>query len=227
MIRTVSFIQRRAGIDRRQFRDHYENEHVPLATSRLVGLRHYVRNHPIEAYSMEGHAFDAISEFEYADRAAFEATLALLAGPDGEPLRRDETKFMEKAGNSYFRADRFVVGGLGRPQPGSAPKAMVLFRGREGASRGDLAERAREVGASLCGHREVNHVELDVAREGDPLGAPAWEVLLHAWYERDAEAGGALEALADRFSGEAPACCIWVEECGDASIAPETSSAEA
>ena len=102
MIRTVAFIQRRDGIDRRSFRNHYENEHVPLATSRLVGLQHYVRNHVIDAYSTEEHAFDAISEFEYADRAAFETTLGLLAGPDGEPLRQDESKFMEKAGNSYF-----------------------------------------------------------------------------------------------------------------------------
>ena len=225
MIRTVAFIQRRDGMDRRSFRDHYENEHVPLATSRLVGLQHYVRNHVTDAYSTEEHAFDAISEFEYADRTAFETTLELLAGPDGEPLRQDESKFMEKAGNSYFRTDRFVVGGLGRPQAGSDPKAMVLLRPGEGASRSDLAEWARELGTSLCGHGEVNHVELDVAREGDPLGAPAWDVLLHAWYERDVTAGRALADLAHRFSGEAPACCIWVEEGGYAAASPETGLA--
>jgi uncharacterized protein (TIGR02118 family) len=212
MIRSVSFIQRRPDLDRADFRRYYEEKHAPLARPHLAGLRHYVRNHILFEHRGEHAAdvpFDAISEFEYEDHAAFEAMLAMLAGPIGERIRADELNFMHKPGNSYFGAQRSVIGRSARPAPGAQPKAIALLR------RAALAERAAAVGSDLLTGGSAGCVELDVGQPGDPLGAPAWEVVLHVWLDRAATPETALPELAARLTGPGSLRCLWVAEHGE------------
>lgn len=215
MIRTVSFIQRRDDIDRSAFRHHYENRHAPLALPKLAGLEHYVRNHVLFDGGPISVSFDAVSEFEYRDRAAFDSMVQLLNGPDGEMLRRDELKFMNKSGNSFFHSNRSrITNGL-RPRPGSTPKAIAILRTSRGTSRGALSKHAREVGCAIAAAGNAVHIELDVARDGDPLGEPAWEALLHVWYPAATRSEEALANLAEHLSDQPEHGCLWIRERGN------------
>lgn len=214
-IRSVAFIQRRSDISRSAFRRYYEEKHAPFARPQLAGLRHYVRNHVIAEHGDYAVPFDTISEFEYVDRAALDALLALLDGPAGAAIREDESHFMHKPGNSFFGSERRVLGAGTRPAPSLLPKAIALLRTEGRGERQSLAEHAAETADVLLGQGIARYGELDTAQPGDPLGRPAWEVLLHLWFDADATAGDTLEDLAQRLAGEAQVRCLWIDECGE------------
>jgi uncharacterized protein (TIGR02118 family) len=215
MIRSIAFIQRRPDLSRGEFRRYYEENHAPFARPQLAGLRHYVRNHVLAEQAVAAVEFDAISEFEYVDRAALDALLAFLDGPAGDAIREDESQFMHKAGNSFFGSQRRALGGGTRPAPGQLPKAIALLRTHEGGERRQLAERAADTAAALLAQGTARHAELDTALPGDPLGRPAWDVLLHLWYDAAAQPGDALDDLAHRLEGATRLRCLWIDECGE------------
>ena len=214
-IRSVAFIQRRSDISRSAFRRYYEEKHAPFARPLLAGLCHYVRNHVIAEHGGNSVAFDAISEFEYVDRAAFDTLLALLDGPGGAAIREDESHFMHKPGNSFFGSERRALGAGTRPAPSLLPKAIALLRSEERGERQALAERAAKAAESLLGQGTARYGEIDTAQPRDPLGPPAWEVLLHLWFDVEATANDALEELAQELAGEAQVRCLWIDERGE------------
>ena len=74
------FLKRRPGMSREEFRDYYENRHVPLCMKYMNGARRYFRRYidalpdpstgkPVEL------AFDVITEVWFDDRAAFDTAL--------------------------------------------------------------------------------------------------------------------------------------------------------
>ena len=215
MIRTVAFIQRRRGLGRGAFRDHYEGQHVPLALPRLPGLEHYVRNFVRREDGPAPIAFDAISEFEYRDQAAFGAMSAMLEGTEGDLLRADEARFMNKPGNSFFRSDRLGITTGSRPPPGTSPKAIAVVRSRGATSRRALAEQLGAVGDTIASAAGTVHVEMDVARDGAPSGERAWDALLHVWYCPGTSEEEALGELAERCSRQPQHCRLWIDERGD------------
>ena len=215
MIRTVSFIQRRRDLGRDAFRNHYENRHVPLALPRLPGLDHYVRNFVEREEGPSAIAFDVISEFEYRDKSSFDAMLSMLEGVEGDRLRADEAHFMNKPGNSFFRADRSRITPGPRPAPGTTPKAIATIRSDEATERRALAAQLATAGRAIAAAPETVHVEMDVARDGDPLGAPVWEAVLHVWYRPGTEASPALTELENRLSDRPQHARLWIDERGD------------
>ena len=160
-------------------------------------------------------AFDAISEFEYTDAAAFEAMCAMLEGVQGDRLREDERNFMHKPGNSFFAAERRRFGGTDRPAPGEHSKVMALLRDDPPAEPMRLAARAIESATALAAYEDVVHVEIDVPRRGDPLGAPAWQAVLHVWLAHGGGSDHALDRLEATVAGTATWCCLQVEERGE------------
>lgn len=101
MIKMIAILTRRPGLTIEQFRNHYEDSHVPLV-SRLMGrdLQAYVRNYrndegnpfPVGA----GADFDCITEFHFADEAAFKRAVAAIEHPDNAPsVRADEAAFLD------------------------------------------------------------------------------------------------------------------------------------
>jgi uncharacterized protein (TIGR02118 family) len=215
VIRTVSFLARRPDLDRSAFRSYYEECHAPLARPLLPGLRHYVRNHVLAERGAEPIAFDAISEFEYADTASFEAMRAMLDGPRGVQLRDDERNFMHKPGNSFFAAERRAFGRSARPSPGGHPKAIALLGDRSHDERARLAARASGAALALAGRIDVTHVELDLPHPGEPLGTPAWEAVLHVWLAPGTSRDHALDRVEASIAGEPTRCCLWIQECGE------------
>lgn len=222
-VRSVAFLVRRPDLERAAFRAHYERVHAPLARPSLGALDHYVRNHVVREQADGPIGFDVISEFEYTDREAFETMQATVAGPAGDAIRADELRFMDKPANSYFASARCAASATPRPEPGALAKAIGLLDGRgAGSDRSELARRAAGVGRSWLASDAALAAELDVALAGDPFGPPRWETLLHLWLAPRTDTGSAIAALARDLTLAAPGAAtaaLWVEECGERSLA--------
>ena len=71
MIKTVSLIQRNPELTPEEFRDYWENTHVPMVKAALPGLVHYCGCFPVEddgpALPGEAYACDAILELGWPD----------------------------------------------------------------------------------------------------------------------------------------------------------------
>jgi len=101
VIRVLAFLVRRPDLSRDAFRAHYEEVHVPTALPLLEGVRRYVRHHVRE--ELHGRpGFDCMTALEYPDLAAMQRLQARLAGPEGEAVRSDELRFMDKPRNAFF-----------------------------------------------------------------------------------------------------------------------------
>jgi len=111
MLNTLALIKRRPDTERSTFRDHYENEHVPLALPLLDGLRRYVRYH-VECDLFGAFPFDVLTSFGYRDKAATDRVFANLEGEAGLAIRADELQFMDKPANTFFAvSERSLLSG--------------------------------------------------------------------------------------------------------------------
>lgn len=211
MIRTIAFIARRADLTRARFRAHYEERHAPLARPHMGGLVHYVRNHVGDTTEL---GFDVISEFGYESRSAFEQIVARIASPAGDAVREDELRFMDKPVNTYFAAEVAAREGGARPLPGSRAKQLALARARDGETRAELGAALGAAARALVASGAACRAQVDVACEGDPLGAPPVDALLHAW-SGDAGGGALATALGEALRARAIDCSAFaVDECG-------------
>lgn len=118
MIRVLAEIFRRGDLNRDAFCRHYETNHAPLALATGLQFRVYRRHHLLDTLrDVDIDLPDCLSEFGYADAAAFDAVRALLASPAGDAIRADELRFMDKTKNRFatviarrlFAADDPVV----------------------------------------------------------------------------------------------------------------------
>jgi len=131
-VRVLAFLKRREGLSRDAFRAHYEAVHVPTALP-VVGrvLRHYVRHHLRE--ELHGRAgFDCLTAVEYPDAAAMQALVGVLAGPEGEAIRRDELGFMDKPANRWVVVEA-APGARGPAPEGDDPQILVCVCAPNGA----------------------------------------------------------------------------------------------
>ncbi|MFP6608449.1 MAG: EthD domain-containing protein [Myxococcota bacterium] len=173
MIRTLALIVRRPDVTRRDFRDHYEDVHAPLALPHMKGLKHYLRNHVAEELNGVEPGFDVMTEFGYARAEDVAHIVGILQSPEGEPILRDELTFMDKERNTFFAIGDPVVVAGGEQAPGGAVKVAALLKsGAEGAF-GPLLEAGPL--------RAVTHEVL-----GGPHGEPPWDELAFLWYPADA-----------------------------------------
>lgn len=124
-------LKRRNDITKQQFRDHYENIHVPLGEKYIGHLltgfsRHYpgmMADFMLDDWTTgrmgdgdTGCAYDAISVYEFRDQAAIAEMANILARPEvcGE-LSADEKKFLDRAACRMGLCD--VIEGDGMKAP--------------------------------------------------------------------------------------------------------------
>lgn len=81
MLKYVGLLKRKDGVTREAFVDHYENVHVPLVVGLCPQILSYRRNY-LDSASAAALGFDVITEFLFADRAAFEGFGARCAEPE-------------------------------------------------------------------------------------------------------------------------------------------------
>jgi uncharacterized protein (TIGR02118 family) len=116
-MKKITFLfKRKAGMTPEEFRDHYENRHVPLALRLLPCFQDYARNyirHDL-TYRPEGMGtgvdraspFDVVTEVTFASEAEYDFMMKRLADPDVlNQIVEDEERFMDRKATLMFFVD--------------------------------------------------------------------------------------------------------------------------
>ncbi|MBP2366201.1 EthD domain-containing protein [Pseudonocardia parietis] len=149
MITRFGLAPRRDGLTVAQFQEHWRERHGPIIGV-LPGLRRYWQNHTITG-EQPWPGFDACSEMDADDVAAFEAVFAhphyLDAG------RADEQRFVDRSHGGAVLTRRLGARPAGRPAPvrlltflraapGCGPDPLATVLGRPGRGGGAVAAEA-------------------------------------------------------------------------------------
>jgi len=97
-IKAISFIFKHPLLSHDDFVNHYENIHVPLASS-IFEFHGYERNHIINCHNKKDSP-SCISVFRYRNEEGLKKTQAILSDYPSE-LKQDELKFMDFDKNYY------------------------------------------------------------------------------------------------------------------------------
>jgi uncharacterized protein (TIGR02118 family) len=111
MIKIIALMKKRDELTAEQFKDYYENHHVPLACSLLPMGRDYRRNYTVKMRANgretdDAFVYDAVSETWFDDEAAYQAFGEALGKPEiFEQVAGDEAKFLDRAKCKYLIVD--------------------------------------------------------------------------------------------------------------------------
>ena len=117
MIKTVGLLQRREGLDATGFREHYEQNHAPMAT-KLLEFSGYQRNYPESDRARDELGLDGFSEFWFQDAAETSRIGELMQGDIGALFVEDELRFMNRPANQSYEVTERLYGA--RPAPGKS-----------------------------------------------------------------------------------------------------------
>ena len=100
LIKALAFIHKMDGISDGDFRNYYENQHAPLASS-LLTLEGYERNYVNSGLNPLYKSLGSISIFKYQSMKSLDVVGKQMSSDAGDILRNDEVKFMNVQKN-YF-----------------------------------------------------------------------------------------------------------------------------
>ena len=100
LIKALAFIHKMDGLSDDDFKNYYENQHAPLASS-LLSLEGYERNYVNSRLNPLYKSLGSISIFKYQSMEALDVVGKQMSSDAGDILRNDEVKFMNVSKN-YF-----------------------------------------------------------------------------------------------------------------------------
>ena len=100
LIKALAFIHKMDGLSDDDFRDYYEKQHAPLASS-LLSLEGYERNYVNSELNPLYKSLGSISIFKYQSMESLDVVGKQMSSDAGDILRNDEVKFMNVRKN-YF-----------------------------------------------------------------------------------------------------------------------------
>jgi hypothetical protein len=114
-MKMVVLFRRKHGLTSEQFREHYENKHVPLAMTLFPYLQGYRRNY-IRHDLRHQHAgneltnapldFDVITEISFASQTDYDRMMREMADPAiRDQVIADEKRFLDRSATVVFLID--------------------------------------------------------------------------------------------------------------------------
>jgi len=92
MVKTITFIKRKPGMDREEFGNYWRTRHAPIVT-RLPGLRRYVQCHTIDSGYRKGEpVYDGVAQVWFDSTDAMRAT---ASSAEYRAVRADEPNFLD------------------------------------------------------------------------------------------------------------------------------------
>lgn len=177
-MKNVILVNRRDGMTRDAYREHYEAVHAPIG-ARWFHFHKYVRAHVVEAEA-EPVEFDCYGEFWPAATVA-ELT-EVLKGPAAQIIADDHVAFMH-ARRTGGNVEEILLAGAPRGiDPPRRRREIVLLRRRPSARVEDYDAALRAIGEALVDGKQAVRVILDRPVPGGPgLGNIQADGILHVW----------------------------------------------
>ena len=116
MYQIFGFLTKRDGMSMSEFKDYYENKHIPLilslAPSPVLYKRRYL-NHDSKLTDGGGSVdFDAMTELVFPDQAAFLAWMGKIAAPENaDKVAADEAMFLDRSRTRAYVVEEHVAAG--------------------------------------------------------------------------------------------------------------------
>jgi uncharacterized protein (TIGR02118 family) len=113
MFKVIALLSEKPGLSRDDFIEYYETKHVPLVRKLFPQIQEYRRNFldlhgAIIAAGTTPPDFDVVTEFWFADRAAYEETLASYGSPTvGETIGQDEANFLDHSKMRFIVVEEY------------------------------------------------------------------------------------------------------------------------
>lgn len=115
MIKVMGVFCKRPDLTAEQFREYYENHHVPLVRSLLPGMASYTRNY-VQPGGWAAPPFDVITEILYDSPEAFAQSRKILENPEVvRRIQQDELNFVDRRSAITYVVDE--VGGVTADPP--------------------------------------------------------------------------------------------------------------
>lgn len=104
MLKVITFLKRRDGMTREEFRNYYEEHHAPFGVKLLLPeVRRYFRRyvnpmqHPISGETEAGFDYDVVMETWFDDKASFDRAMARLSSPEiAAAIAEDEERLFDR-----------------------------------------------------------------------------------------------------------------------------------
>jgi len=106
MIKTFTFIKKKAGLSREEFLRHWKEIHGPLAAKVVPGFKRYAQLHPVPGFDTD---IDGIVEFWWDSQESFENFLSWKQTDEAKVLKEDEEKFVDTSQWVRFVAEEHVI----------------------------------------------------------------------------------------------------------------------
>ncbi|MFT6581835.1 MAG: hypothetical protein ACJAU6_002276 [Alphaproteobacteria bacterium] len=159
MRKTMAFLKRRDGMERRDFFDWWLNEHRPFA-EQIPGLRH----HTISLVADDGDAeFDGVGEYWFDDTAATDSG---VASPAGQAAKANSDAATSRQVVVEFVEHKFID--TGEPAPF---KMISILKRADEMKRPEFKEWWLDSHAPMVlQFPDLRHYQVDLAEDG-PDGA--------------------------------------------------------
>ena len=105
MLKLIVVCHRRAGLSRKEFRRLFGEVHGPLAMA-IPHMSRYVQNFVVPDPLEGDPSWDAVIEFWFADRAAYDAA---WASPEGKRAAADNPNLMDMDRTAWALVDEIVL----------------------------------------------------------------------------------------------------------------------
>ncbi|WP_322544764.1 EthD domain-containing protein [Rhodococcoides fascians] len=115
MVKLICQFKRRPGMSLDEFREYYENNHVPLLGRLLPPMADYRRNYLVPAGAFSSGEvpnppplpdFDVVTEVWYATQEEWDLMQTKLGDPEiGKQIADDEAKFLDRQSMVMFIVD--------------------------------------------------------------------------------------------------------------------------
>lgn len=181
MVKGLTFLKRRAGMDVEEFQEYWRTRH-PEVVTRLPGLRRYVQSHTrLGGYRDGEPAYDGIAEVWFADSAALRA---LRDTPEMAAVLADEARFIDRSTMGLILTDDHVIVD-GPAAPGLA-KGVGFVRRKPGMPVEAFQRHWKDVhgplGAAIPNLRRYvqSHTRLAGYERGRQ---PAWDGVALLWFD--------------------------------------------
>ncbi|MFW6103300.1 MAG: EthD family reductase [Chloroflexota bacterium] len=112
MIKVVSLVYRKKGINPRQFLSYWQDKHAALAVEYIPGMLHYAQNHPVISPGLEDDA-DGLVEMWFEDMDAYEEYMDWRVSAEARVMQESEGKFLDESLTRRYVVEEHVFKKVG------------------------------------------------------------------------------------------------------------------